>query len=218
MTDLKTLTPQQLIAELESTPGSQLLFEHEMTLKTTPGKRTLAGEYQRVPKAFCELFLYSYRHIRNDEARLLYEAKGASYRQQIENQMSNAHSEILKLTRKWENLLQDLNHPINSNYTNPSTIKFEVKTPQEHEFWLIVASMDHLLVVMDNLWQARELDMVTKQTVTTKIVSQVTSIGVISERLSRALGSLRSSIFAHENKADAGSNKPDEESEPSKDK
>lgn len=195
------ISPAELAKLLETESGSQIINTKVVTLKTTPAKRSVAQEYQRVPKFFTQIFLHSYRRIRNDEARAVYETKAEDYRFQLTRQLMNTSEEISKLTTKWVKLLSEQygsEFEINDNYSNPTVVEINVKTPEEGDFWQIVEQMDFLLIVMDNLWQLKDLSLVDKQNVTTKIVAQITRIGQTAHNLSIALRKLRDTISEYE--------------------
>lgn len=210
METTQTLTPAQLAKLLDSEPSSQIVETKTLFLKTTPSKRTVAAEYLRVPRFFSQLYLHSYKRIGNPQARAVYESKAEIYRQQINNQMMNTSKEIEKLTNNWINILSAQSEngevAINENYSNPSKIELGIRTPEERDFWQVVEQMDYLLVVMDNLWQTKELSITEKQAVTSKIVSQVNHIALMTERLAQALLKLRRDIHIKEKNAESKKN------------
>lgn len=197
------VSPSDLLKMLESEPSSQMIEVKRLTLKTTPSKRIVSQEYQRIPRCFTSLFLHSYRRIRQPDARVLYESKADVYRNLIMSQMIKASKEIEKLTTRWIELLasqHDGDFSLNENYSNPVTIEIHIRTPEERDYWQIVEQMDYLLIVMDNLWQSKDMSITDKQKVTTKVIAQVINIGEHSARLSSSLRRLRDSIFGYEDK------------------
>ncbi|MCA6065405.1 hypothetical protein [Thalassolituus marinus] len=188
------MTPADLLKELGESPASQIQVEHTVFIRTNPAKHTLAKEYQRIPKSLQELFLRSHQTMRNKEANALYQEKAKGYREEISRQMGNIREDLEKLTNKWEILLTEIGHQINTNYNNPATVVVQITAPQEREFYELVETMDYLLVVMDNLWHAKEQSLEDKQRVTNNIVKGVAGLGVNAERKAKGLVRLRNQI------------------------
>lgn len=186
-----TMTPEDLIEDLKNAPPSYLVESICLTLRTMPAKRAFANEQATISKVFPELFLYSYRKLKQKSVRDKYSAKAEMHRKQIRSQLKNIRQNIAKLTEKWQALLGEMQYEINTNYSAPARISLEYKTPEEREFYDIITSMDFLFVVMDNLWQAKELDLDKKNSVTTNVVSQIIALRETSIKLLSSIQRLK---------------------------
>ena len=190
----QAITPEDLIKSLETDPNSQIQVTQNVTLRTNPAKHTLAKEYQRIPRAIVELFLKSHQKMTNTEDTLAYNQKADSYRKEVAAQINNIREDMEKLTSKWEIILAEMGHSIETNYNNTQTIQVQITAPEERDFYDLIETMDHLLVVMDNLWFAKEQSLEDKQRVTGHLVKAMAGLGANSERKAKALIRLRAML------------------------
>lgn len=203
---MESVSIQELSKSLEDHTGSQIQVSHQLYLRTNPAKHTLAKEYARIPKSLVELFLKSHQKMRNDEANTIYQDKATAYRTDITRQMQNIRHDIQKLTNKWVLQLNEINYKVNTNYNNPVSVDVQIIAPQEREFYEIIEEMDYLLVILDNLWHAKEQSIEDKQRVTNQIVKGISGLGINAERKARGLVRLRSQIRSAETKTDTTQN------------
>ena len=201
-TALSAISPSDLAKLLEKgEPASQLVDVREYLILANPTKRTIAQEYDRVSKSIRLVFVTSYRKIHNPEARKIYEAKAALYREELRNQMNNISNDLLRLTEKWESELAELEIEPSDNFSNPVKLRVEITSPEQHHFWEIILQMDRLLVVMENLWHYRKLKMEEKQDVIKVITRGIYGFSTNLSRRAGILHRMQSRIYSEENKA-----------------
>lgn len=198
---VQAISPEQMAEEMKNgAPISQLVDVREYMIRANPTKRTVALEYERVAKGLKAVFISSYRRVNDPEARKIYEEKTAFYRDEIRNQMANISKNLSNLTKKWELQLQEAGIEPADTFTNPALLRVNITSPEEHHYWQIIQQMDWLLIVMENLWHYRGLDMEDKQNVVGKITKQIYGLGTNLEYHASKVRSLIAIIYRNQNR------------------
>lgn len=199
-TAVTAISPEEMAAELDSgAPSSQLIDIREYLIRANPTKRTIALEHERVTRSLKTVFIGSYRTVNDREARQLYKNKTKLFRDEIRSQMKNVTRELQKLTNKWEIELDNLGVEPSDTFSNPTLLKVNITSPEEAQFWEIIQSMDWLLIVMENLWHYRKLEMENKQDVVHSITRQIYSIGRNLENRAGSIRGMNATIRKNEN-------------------
>lgn len=70
----------------------------------------------------------------------------------ISEQIKAVKDDFKHETERLEKLMEDAGINEMPNYTNPTTINVQIKSPQTHEFIQLLSMLDELMGIMDCLW------------------------------------------------------------------
>lgn len=198
-TTVQAISLSELSKELENgTPASQLIDVREFMIRANPTKRTIGSEHERIIRGMKTVFISSYRRIRNNEAKALYEEKAIKFRDEIRSQMNNIEKDLDRLSLKWEKELEDMEVTPSEEFSNSVLIRVEVSSPEEHHFWQIIQKMDWLLILMENLWHHRKLSMESKTEVIKNITKSIYGLGINVKRHADHINRMLAMIYQNE--------------------
>ena len=207
-----SISIENLQEKLNEGTTSHLLRHITIQIRTNPGKRIAVSENERAPRGLRELFMVGYSRINDGQARKIRDEKYENYRSQVLGQLKNCKRDISKLISNMEKELDENGHEVVTDYSNPVTLRLQVSTPQEEDFWKVVELMDYGQVVLDNMYSTGLMPMEKKHQLTSTIKDSVEDLGKRIMSLSLAASRVRSSL-TNAKSADLDRTAPDSPSE-----
>jgi hypothetical protein len=171
--------------------GSQIIEERVITLKTNPSKHTLSWSLEDISRAFKELYMHSYVKLGNKEKQNALDTKADMFRTEVLQNLKNVKSGLVALTTKWEQELVELEHNINSNYSNSVEVTLNPATPQEHDFITIIENLDYFIIIQDNLWMAKGESIAAKNRTQQSVNKRISALVTSARTKSRIIRNLR---------------------------